>query len=332
MLTNTPHTARKTIFLLGARFEFESNSLELMRLVASAYEKLPRHRMADRAPTIRITLLLAPPGKDRPRGVHPSRRRPAEPPPLAMVRGYRLLGAATQSSNFVILSVTERSALALISAQMLQHFGYHTRYEMIEFAVFMLAARVLKLVPLHAACVGRQGRGILLLGSSGAGKSTTALQCSLAGFDFLSEDSVFVDPKTMLATGAANFLHLRPDSVDWLGRSSAAALIRRSPVIQRRSGVRKFEVNLRQDPFRLARTPLKIAAVVCLSSKKSGAQPLLRPLTASELRVAISGQQAYGAGAAQWRLFERKLGRLAAFELRRGRHPREAADALKRLV
>jgi hypothetical protein len=54
-------------------------------------------------------------------------------------------------------------------------FPYHARYELIEFAVFTLAARAQGLVPLHAACVGEEGRGLLLMGESGAGKSTASL-------------------------------------------------------------------------------------------------------------------------------------------------------------
>ncbi len=103
-------------------------------------------------------------------------------------------------------------------------FPYHIRYELIEFAVFTLAARVQRLVSLHAACVGTGGKGVLLMGPSGAGKSTVALQCLLNGFDFLSEDSVFVAPRSMKATGIANFLHTRADSLRWLGRSARSCL------------------------------------------------------------------------------------------------------------
>jgi hypothetical protein len=160
-----------------------------------------------------------------------------------MIHGAGLLGGATFASNAVILSPREGAALVVVSPQMLR-FPYHTRYELIEFAVFTLAARAQRLVPLHAACVGLDGRGILLMGPSGAGKSTVALHCLLNGFDFLSEDSVFVAPDTMLATGVANFLHVRADSLGWLGRSREAGAIAKSPVIQRRSGVKKAS-----DPF-----------------------------------------------------------------------------------
>lgn len=44
----------------------------------------------------------------------------------------------------------------------------------------------------HAAAVGYAGRGALLIGRSGAGKSTTSLNCLLRGFDFAGDDYVAV--------------------------------------------------------------------------------------------------------------------------------------------
>jgi hypothetical protein len=40
----------------------------------------------------------------------------------------------------------------------------------------------------HAGLVSRMGRGVLVVGPGGAGKSTTALACLCSGFDFLSDD------------------------------------------------------------------------------------------------------------------------------------------------
>jgi hypothetical protein len=44
--------------------------------------------------------------------------------------------------------------------------------------------------PLHAALVARRGRGALLVGEGGSGKTTASLACLLAGFDFLGDDYV----------------------------------------------------------------------------------------------------------------------------------------------
>jgi len=65
------------------------------------------------------------------------------------------------------------------------------------------------------------------------------------GLDFLAEDSVLVRPDGLLATGVANFLHVRPDSLRFLEDAGNLADIRRSCVIRRRSGVEKFEIDLR---------------------------------------------------------------------------------------
>ena len=326
----SPTLARKPLELLGARFRFDSNSPELLSLVDSAYAGLPHHRLSAEAPDLRVRLLLTPPHEayESVGGRH-SRNR-SEPPPLAMLHGAGLLGGATASSNAVVVSPREGAALVIVSPQMLR-FPYHARYELIEFAVFTLAARAQRLVPLHAACVGLDGRGILLMGPSGAGKSTVALHCLLNGFDFLSEDSVFVAPDTMLATGVANFLHVRADSLGWLGRSREAGAIAKSPIIRRRSGVKKFELDLRRQRFQLAKSPLKLVGVVFLSPQKAGNGPLLKPLSKSDLRANLALEQAYGASQPQWRPFNRNISRLAAFELHRGRHPLEAVEALRSL-
>jgi energy-coupling factor transporter ATP-binding protein EcfA2 len=310
--------------LLGARFRFESNSRRLLRLVDAAFAALPRHRLSPIVPRLRLKLALRP--ERRP----PPRSR-LQPPPLAMLSGGGFLGGATERSDFVIVSPQERAGLVVLSAQMLNH-PYHARYELIEFAVFTLAARVQHLVSLHAACIGRGGRGVLVMGPSGAGKSTLALLASLQGFEFVSEDSVFVTADTLLATGVANFLHVRHDSLGWVGRTREAAVIRASPIIRRRSGVRKFEVDLRQDPYRLAASPLKIGAIAFLSPQPACGGPLLRPLAKSTLRARLSEAQAYAAHQPQWLAFCRRISRLPAFEMRRGAHPQEAVDVLRSLL
>lgn len=47
---------------------------------------------------------------------------------------------------------------------------------------------------LHAACLARDGRGVLLAGASGAGKSTIAIALVRAGLAFLSDDMVYIEP------------------------------------------------------------------------------------------------------------------------------------------
>jgi hypothetical protein len=249
-----------------------------------------------------------------------------------MMYGAGLIAAATESSNFMVVSPENRSALVAVTPQMLR-FPYHTRYELIEFAVFTLATRVQKLVALHAACVGSGSRGVLLMGPSGAGKSTVTLQCVLDGLDFLAEDSVFVVPDTLRATGVSSFLHVRADSLRWIAERRSVARIRQSPVIVRRSGVRKYEIDLRGDEYPLAARPPKIGAVVFLSAQHAtDERSMLKRLPWAEALPKLVEEQAYAANQPSWSSFARAAARLSFFELRRGRHPSESVGVLRELI
>jgi energy-coupling factor transporter ATP-binding protein EcfA2 len=309
---------RGPLAVLGSRIVFESNSEALLRLVDVAYARLPRQRLPPAAQELRVRLFLTSGQR---------RRRGNEPPPLQMFSGAGLIGGATVPTNLVVVNARQRAALVVVGPEMLA-FPYHTRYELIEFAVYALVARVRQWVALHAACVGVKGRGVLLMGASGAGKSTVTLQSLLHGLEFLSEDSVLVAPRTLLASGVANFLHVGPDSLRWVP-PRFAALFRKSPVIRRRSGVRKFAVDLRRGDQRLAAPPLKIGAVVFLSKQASAGEPLLTALSAKETRDRLRASQPYAAGQPGWSTFTRNVSELGAFELRRGRHPSEAVEALR---
>jgi hypothetical protein len=313
---------RGPVQLLGGRFRFDSNSAELLRNVDCAYRDLPPHRLSATVPRMQVGLQLI---SSKPRG------KRSEPQPLQMLSSAEWVGGATGSSNFVVVSAAERSALVSVSEDTLR-FPYHTRYELIEFAVFTLATRVQGLVALHAACIGRGRRGFVLMGPSGSGKSTVSLQCLLQGFDFVSEDSTFVAPGSMLATGVANFVHVRSDSLRWIKSSRDVGAIRRSPVISRRSGVRKFEVDLRRGGFRLAPAPLKVSAVIFLSGQSAAGPALLQPLSKGDLLRRLAVAQPYAANQPGWPEFCRNVTQLGAFELRRGRHPLEGVTALDSLL
>jgi hypothetical protein len=308
--------------LLGASILFESNSAQLLRSVKAAYAGLPPHRLPGSAPRLRIRLQLA-----RAERGH----RVRGPAPLQMVGGVGLLGAATGATNTIFLSPQQGAALLVVAPAMLRN-PYHLRYEIIEFAVLTLITRVQSLMPLHAACFGLGDRGVLLMGDSGAGKSTLALHAIMRDWNFVCEDAAFVVPESLHATGAPNFLHLRAGTLRGLEQGSIATHARRSPVIRRRSGVRKLEVDLREVRCRAAPRPLQLDAAVFVTPYGAGRGPLLRPLPQKEWMKRLTTAQPYAANQPGWRTFTRSLSRIAVVELRRGRHPAEGLDALKALL
>ncbi|WP_299697275.1 hypothetical protein [Hydrocarboniphaga sp.] len=309
--------------LLGGRFCFESESRALLKLVDMAYAGLPRHQLSTPPADFRIRLRLVP---------RESPMTADEPPMLKTQSGAGLLCGVMDAQNYAILYPDQRKALIVVSDDMLDR-PYYPRYELIEFAVFTLAARAMGLVPLHGACIGRRGRGLLLLGASGAGKSTLALHGLLQGLEFLAEDAVFVEPHSLLATGTANFLHLRADSLQAFTSAATIAWAQQSAVIRRRSGVQKFELDLRGRNHRLAAAPLKLVAAIFVSSAQaSDAQDLLQPLATAAVVERLTADQPYAATQPGWRSFVRQLSRMNLFELRRGQGPQAAVAALSGLL
>ena len=136
---------------------------------------------------------------------------------------------------------------------------------------------------------------------------------------------------SMRSTGTANFLHVRPDSLNWLG-ATERALIRESPIIQRRSGVKKFEFDLRRKAFKLAQRPLKIIGVVFLSPRSGGTGPLIRRLSAADTLTRLKREQGYGASLPQWQAFSRALLELGGFEILRGTRPTTSVELLRSLL
>jgi len=305
--------------VLGGRFRFESDSIALLELVEAAYGGLPAHRFPGLSPEFHVELRVVP---------RTTGKALAEPPPVRTQGGKGLLCGVIDECNYVLLVPAQRRGLVVVSEDMLA-FPYHVRYELIEFAVFLLASRVLNLVPLHGACVGKDGLGVLLLGASGAGKSTLALQALLDGMQMLAEDSVFVHAESLLATGVANFLHVKSDTLRFVDDPAAREWIEQAPVIRRRSGAVKHEADLRGRAGLAAPTPLRIVAAVFVSDEPGDvARGLLESIPWEFATPMLAGDQPYGSGQVGWDRFVQKIARAGVYRLRRGAHPRDAVRAL----
>jgi hypothetical protein len=309
---------RRWYSILGISVCFESDCADLLRLAHQAFAGPARKVRQGRQFTVRLRLV----------GRNAGLRR-AEPAAPRLFSGGGVLGSFIDVDNFVWVSPELGRAFVSVSKEMLR-FEYHVRYELIEFAVLTLLARARRLMPLHAACFGRRGRALLLIGNSGAGKSTTCLQALSDGMEFVSEDSVFVRPDTLAATGLNAFLHVCTDGPRFATARVSAAL-RDATRIRRRSGVRKLEIDLRRPEFMLARRPMKIVAVVILSSRAADDAGLLRRRSPAQLRAALTATQPYARSQPAWREFHARAGSLPAYEMRRA-SPVQAVAELRRLL
>jgi hypothetical protein len=117
------------------------------------------------------------------------------------------------------------------------------RYYFLETMVYMLLAQRY-IVPVHAACVARDGSGVLLCGWSGAGKSTLAFACARAGWTFVGDDSTWLLPDTedRTAVGRPHVARFRDDAARFF--PELEGLTRRA----RPNGKLTIEVPLRAFP------------------------------------------------------------------------------------
>lgn len=84
------------------------------------------------------------------------------------------------------------------------------------FTTIYQALRPLGYFLLHAAALSWQGAGVLITGPSGAGKTTTMLQCVRAGFQFIADDATLLSLQTsgqVHAISTLNTMHVTPQTV-----------------------------------------------------------------------------------------------------------------------
>jgi hypothetical protein len=113
----------------------------------------------------------------------------------------------------------------------------------------------------HAGAVGRDGRGVLLVGRGGSGKSTLALSCALAGMEIAADDYVLLEPGPIaFAHAMQSTAKLTEDSVARLGIPAGAIdAAGFEPTLE---GPAKALVDVRAlAPGRLVRR-LRVAAIV----------------------------------------------------------------------
>jgi len=111
------------------------------------------------------------------------------PAPVSRAQGH-LLSSVADAHNHIVCDLQAGFAFACLSRGTLRDRSY-LRYCMIESPVLTLICSSYA-TPIHAACVSRHGRGILLCGDSCAGKSSLAYACARAGWVFTTDDASYL--------------------------------------------------------------------------------------------------------------------------------------------
>jgi hypothetical protein len=123
--------------------------------------------------------------------VHVEEIDSTECPPLPTFRWMPpILVFAADANNYSIMDPAQNRTQMTITSALVKHERYMRSFFLEGAAGNHIATRYA--APVHAGCVALDGRGILLCGDSGAGKSSLAYGCARAGWTFVSDDASFV--------------------------------------------------------------------------------------------------------------------------------------------
>jgi hypothetical protein len=123
-----------------------------------------------------------------------------------------LFTIVSDPQNFAVLDLDRLYSTAFVSRQTAADHAWLRWYFLDALAFFQICQRYV--VALHAACVARNGRGILLAGESCAGKSTLAWACARAGWTYVTDDAAWMkiggDRREVM--GRSHLVRFRPDA------------------------------------------------------------------------------------------------------------------------
>lgn len=197
------------------------------------------------------------------------RRDGAEPPPAAgdgpvyRAQGH-LLALVLGAENFALCDLDRGFGFAWLSPRVAQHHLYTSFHFLDGMAYTCLCHRYL--TPIHAACVAHHGAGLLLVGDSGAGKSSLAWSAARAGLTYVCDDAAWLlrDGVEPTIIGKSQRLRFRPDIFEILPELEALPRLETVP------GKRSFEIRTAAVPGLATAARCRPAAIVFLARQASG--------------------------------------------------------------
>jgi hypothetical protein len=165
---------------------------------------------------------------------------------------------------------------------------------------------------LHASCLWRAGRALLLMAPHNSGKSTTALRLALAGYPLVCDSMIFLSPYSrslQLLGFPVGKIKLRRDMLpafahlrDWVSSEATGTEI-------------KYGVDLRRvDPALVHQTAVTPSAIdLCLLTRAPGEETFLTPANRADIGGAVVMNSLFFDAEPVWRrnldLIERLLDR-----------------------
>ena len=132
-------------------------------------------------------------------------------PPVFRIYEH-LVQVVSDRHNFANADLSTLLAAVHVSAKTAADHSW-LRWFFVESMAYMLLVQRY-LVAIHAGCVARHGKGLLLCGKSGAGKSTLSFACARAGWTYVADDCTWLlaHSRDRIAIGRPHQIRFRDDA------------------------------------------------------------------------------------------------------------------------
>ncbi len=175
LLSNMELPLRATFYPLGYAVEIITNDPAVLE---AAYESFGHARFSRTSATLPIRIGVSAGGG-------------SQCPPEPTRRQYNhLYSLVADVDNQALLDLKSCIGFVWLKKAAVENRLYF-RYNFLEKTVYLLLGSSV-VTDLHAACVSKNGKGVLLCGDSGAGKSTLSYACARAGWAYTSDDTSYL--------------------------------------------------------------------------------------------------------------------------------------------
>lgn len=169
-LTPLPH--HHVLFPFGFPVQIKTNELAIIRAAEQSWAAFPQRF---RETPLQVRVLVSDSSTTR-------------RPPTPIVRAQaNLMTMVADAHNFACCDLANGFCFIHLSKSAVVNRDY-LRYHFLEGTVYALQDTQ-HVVSVHAACVVKDGHGVLFVGDSGAGKSSLAYACARRGWTYVSDDA-----------------------------------------------------------------------------------------------------------------------------------------------
>jgi hypothetical protein len=181
-----------------------------------------------------------------------------------------LYSLVANADNQAILDLKTYTSFSWLTKAAVENRLYF-RNNFLEKSVYLLLGASL-VTDLHAGCVSKNGKGILLFGDSGAGKSTLAYGCARAGWTYTSDDTSYLinDAEFPRVIGHSHLVRFRPWAKALFPELAWRALT------PRLEGKPSIEVPISELPVSQTATEATVDAIVYLKRRPSSKAKLIQ--------------------------------------------------------